>query len=41
MSEGYREIVGNSGLSWQKMVEANEFCQSLIEAERAFELGKL
>jgi tetratricopeptide (TPR) repeat protein len=37
---GYREIFGNSGLSWQKMVEANEFRQCLVEIEKAFELDR-
>src|SRR6478609_7575967 len=31
LGEGYREIVGNCGLPWQKMVEMNEFDECLIE----------
>src|SRR5437879_4397176 len=40
LSQGYREIVGNSGLPWQKMVETNEFRQCIIEIEKAFELDQ-
>lgn len=40
LGEAYREIVGNSGLSWQKMVEAREFGQCLGEVEKALELDR-
>src|SRR6266704_2692753 len=38
LGEGYREIFGNSGLPWRKMVETNEFHQCMAEIEKAFEL---
>src|ERR1700733_648079 len=38
---GYREIFGNSGLSWQKMVETNEFKQCKVEIEKAIELDRM
>jgi hypothetical protein len=41
LGEGYREIFGNSGLPWRKMVETNEFHQSMAEIEKAFELDSV
>lgn len=40
LGEGYREIVGNSGIPWQKMVEANEFRQGILEIEKALEVDR-
>jgi tetratricopeptide (TPR) repeat protein len=40
LGEGYREVVGNSGLPWQNMVEASEFRQGVLEIERALEIDR-
>ena len=40
LSGAYREIVGNSGLAWRRMVEQSEFRQCMIEIEKAFELDR-
>jgi tetratricopeptide (TPR) repeat protein len=40
LGEGYREIVGNSGLPWQKIVQASEFRNGILEIERALEIDR-
>jgi TonB family protein len=40
LGEAYREIFGNSGLTWQEMVKANEFHQCTMEIEKAFALDR-
>jgi tetratricopeptide (TPR) repeat protein len=40
LGEGYREIVGNSGLPWQKIVEASEFRDGILEIEKALEIDR-
>jgi tetratricopeptide (TPR) repeat protein len=40
LGEAYREVVGNSGLPWQNMVEASEFRQGILEIEKALEIDR-
>lgn len=41
LGEGYREIFGNQDLSWQQMVQTNEFQRSMVEVETALELDRI
>ena len=34
LGEGYREIFGNSGLTWREMVASREFQQCMVEIEK-------
>ncbi len=40
LAGAYRELFGNSGLSYRQMFETKEFRQSMSEIERAFELDR-
>ena len=40
LGEGYYQIVINSGLSWQEMVDTNEFRQGMTEMEKALQLDR-